>query len=246
MAVVPAWLAWPRNTTCHRWRGASTVATPSVRSRSARFRPCSTCTSSDRTHRVELGRCRSERVGRHVVDLGSVAHHLEHVIDVQPAGDRRTAEARHPKPCPLLVHEGHHRQRVASLRAGFQQHSCGLQRAHDPERTVVGAAVGLGVDMRPGAHPRAAVSVGRDRPQRACSVAPEFQADPASGFLEPPPGGGFQRRPRQPVPTGVSAPIAASSSNQRQNLSGSMLAKAVPATRSGCAGRARAVRTGVW
>ena len=53
-----------------------------------------------------------------------------------------------------------------------------LERADDAERAVVGAAVGLRVEVRAGAHARPVARVRRDRPHAARAVAAHLEPDP--------------------------------------------------------------------
>ena len=95
----------------------------------------------------------------------------------------------------------------------------GLERADDAQRPVIGAAVGLRVEVRAGAHPRPAVGVVGDRPQRAGAVLADVQADRGRGAREPGARLGLERAPGnrfQPVSV---RPIVASSPNQDTNRS---------------------------
>ena len=154
-------------------------------------------------HPVELLAALRQRVAGDAVDRRRVAHHLEHVIDVQPPGQRQAGEGGGAKPRSLLVDERDHRQRMPAPGVGLEHRRRRLQRRHDSERPVIRAAVGLRVQVRPGAHPGPAVGVVGDRPQAAGAVLLHLEPDRRGRAREPGPRLGLERAPGQPVPAAL-------------------------------------------
>src|SRR5262249_47946082 len=58
-------------------------------------------------HALELLAARRQRVAGDAVDRGRIAHHLEHMVDVQAAGDGEAGERGRAGPRTLLGDERH-------------------------------------------------------------------------------------------------------------------------------------------
>ena len=80
------------------------------------------------------------QIAADAVDRGSVAHHRQHMVDVQPARDREAGEGGGAEAGALLVHECHHRQRVTPAGFGLEQRRGRLQRRHHAQRESPHAA----------------------------------------------------------------------------------------------------------
>ena len=62
---------------------------------------------------LQLAAAGEQRVAGDVVDGRRIAHHLQHVVDVQPARDRQAGKRGRAKARAFLVHEGNDRQGMA-------------------------------------------------------------------------------------------------------------------------------------
>ena len=110
-------------------------------------------------------------------------------VDVELARDRQAREAGGAEARALLVDERDHGQRPAPLDPRLQHRGHRLERADDAERAVVGAAVGLRVEVRAGARPRPVAGIRRHRPHAARAVAAHLEADrprPSAGTTPAP------------------------------------------------------------
>ena len=146
-----------------------------------------------------------QRVAGDAVDRRRIAHRAEHGVNVEPGRHREAAEAGVAEAGALLVDERDHRQRLGARLARFQDRRDSLERAYDAEGAVVGAAVGLRVDMRARAHVRPVTGAWRDRPHVAGAVLAHVEPDALCHAAEPLLRLDLERRPCHPVPAGFRA-----------------------------------------